>query len=337
MSPGVSPPEWEAFLATNPQAHLLQTVAWGELKAQFGWSVERICIGRSGAQLLFRTLPLGFKLAYIPRGPVANWLPELLPHLDKTCREHRAFALIVEPDREQDAAFELALAQNGFGPDPLPIQPRRSLVVSLDDDEDQILGRMRQKTRYNIRLAARKGIQVRAWDDLRGFGRLMRETAERDAFGAHVDSYYEAAYNLFSPAGMVKLLVAEFDGEPLAALMVFTFGERAWYLYGASTDRERNRMPTYLLQWEAMRWAKVRGCKTYDLWGVPDAEPDVLEAEFESRGDGLWGVYRFKRGFGGRLTRTVGAWDRVYNRPLFAAYRLLSRLRRGAGGRELGG
>ncbi|HLC01979.1 MAG TPA: peptidoglycan bridge formation glycyltransferase FemA/FemB family protein [Anaerolineales bacterium] len=337
VSPVVPPPEWEAFLARNPQAHLLQTAAWGELKAQFGWSVERIRIGDSGAQILFRRLPLGWTLAYIPRGPVGNWLPGLLPQIDETCRRHRAFALVVEPDVNQDISMEQSLLQHGFRPSPHPIQPRRTLIVNLEGDENQILGRMHQKTRYNIRLASRKGVLVRSWDDLRGFGRLMRETAARDRFGAHADEYYETAYRLFKPAGMGELLVAELDGEPLAALMVFAQGARAWYLYGASTDRERNRMPTYLLQWEAIRWAMARGCTEYDLWGVPDAESEVLEAGFEGRGDGLWGVYRFKRGFGGSLRRSAGAWDRVYVRPLFRAYRLVARLSQGPGEQGIGG
>jgi hypothetical protein len=121
-------------------------------------------------------------------------------------------------------------------------------------------------------------------------------------------------------AGRLHLLLAEYEGRPLAALMAFARGPRAWYLYGASTDEERNRMPTYLLQWEAMRWARRRGCQTYDLWGVPDADHETLESQFESRGDGLWGVYRFKRGFGGELVRSIGAWDYPLQRLLYSVY-----------------
>ena len=103
--------------------------------------------------------------------------------------------------------------------------------------------------------------------------------------------------------------------------MVFTAGERAWYLYGASNNQERNRMPTYLLQWEAMLWAKQRGCLEYDLWGIPDYEEQVLEDQFEKRHDGLWGVYRFKRGFGGSIARSADAWDRVYSPLFYTLYR----------------
>jgi lipid II:glycine glycyltransferase (peptidoglycan interpeptide bridge formation enzyme) len=120
---------------------------------------------------------------------------------------------------------------------------------------------------------------------------------------------------------MCEILVAEYEGRPpLAALFVARNGNRAYYLYGASTDEERNRMPTYLLQWEAMKRAKARGCEEYDLWGVPDEDEATLEANFETRRDGLWGVYRFKRGFGGELKRAAQAMDRVYNPLLYWAY-----------------
>ncbi|MBV6394873.1 MAG: hypothetical protein HFACDABA_00443 [Anaerolineales bacterium] len=102
--------------------------------------------------------------------------------------------------------------------------------------------------------------------------------------------------------------------------MVFARRRRVWYVYDASNDEERNRTPTYLLQWEAMKWAKARGCEEYDLWGVPDEDEATLEANFESRHDGLWGVYRFKRGFGGELKRAAQAMDRVYNSILYWAY-----------------
>ena len=116
------------------------------------------------------------------------------------------------------------------------------------------------------------------------------------------------------------MLIAAYQGQPLAGLMVFADGQRAWYLYGASARDHRDRMPTYLLQWEAMRWARSRGCVEYDLWGVPDEEEELLESQFTTREDGLWSVYRFKRGFGGRLLRAAGPWDRVYQPALYRLY-----------------
>jgi lipid II:glycine glycyltransferase (peptidoglycan interpeptide bridge formation enzyme) len=180
---------------------------------------------------------------------------------------------------------------------------------------------MHQKTRYNIRLAQKKGVNVCVSTEIAQFENLMQVTGQRDGFAVHGLAYYQKAYDLFAPANQCALLIADYEGQPLAGLMVFRRGARAWYLYGASNEEERNRMPTYLLQWQAMRWARERGCTEYDLWGVPDAGQDELEKGFTTRSDGLWGVYRFKRGFGGELRRTVGAWDRVYNPELYTAYR----------------
>ncbi len=310
--------------ASKSDRHLLQTAAWGDLKAAFGWSVEPI---RDELLILFRSFPLGLTLAYIPKGPDIERLEELLPAIDALCRRKNAFALKIEPDALEEPDLAATLSGSGFVPSRHEIQPRRTLIVDLRDSEDAILARMHQKTRYNIRLAGRKGVTVRPWEDVEAFGHMMLETATRDSFGAHVPAYYRKAYELFHPEGDCELLVAEHEGVPLASLMVFAHGSRAWYLYGASTTVERNRMPTYLLQWEAMRWARNQGCASYDLWGVPDADPETLEAQFTKRRDGLWGVYRFKRGFGGRLERTIGAWDRPYRRPIYTLYRTWTAIR----------
>jgi lipid II:glycine glycyltransferase (peptidoglycan interpeptide bridge formation enzyme) len=195
------------------------------------------------------------------------------------------------------------------------------LVVDLRGDEEQVLNRMKQKTRYNIRLALKKGVVVRTSADLDTFQRLMNVTGSRDSFGVHSLDYYRRAYELFYPRGECELLMAEYEGNPLAGLMVFARGRRAWYFYGASADEHRETMPTYLLQWEAMRWARQLGCIEYDLWGVPDADEATLEANFTTRSSGLWGVYRFKRGFGGLLRRAGSPWDRVYQPALYALYR----------------
>ncbi len=314
---------WEAFLAAAPDAHLLQSSAWGALKATFGWEAARLRCGAAGAQILFRRLPAGVRLAYIPKGPIGPWLPDLLPELDRLCRSRGAFLLKVEPDSADDSSLAALLRRHGFRRSPHTIQPRSTLVVDLVGEEETLLARMHPKTRYNIRLAQKKGVHVRPWDDVEAFSRMMQETAARDGFAAHSPAYYRQAFELFRPSGSCELLVAEVEGRAVAALMVFARGRRAWYLYGASTALERPRMPTYLLQWEAMRWARQRGCLTYDLWGIPDADEGRLESEFTRRRHGLWGVYRFKRGFGGRIVRSIGAWDRPYHSALYLAYRLL--------------
>lgn len=340
--PIVTPTEWDAFLANRPHAHLMQTTAWGDLKSAFGWQVIRLVTqlpdGVVGAQLLFRSLFPGLALAYLPKGPVgdvpgqSDLLDSLMPELDNLCRQKRAVFLKVEPDQRIDPLHPSAIRlPSGFRPSPHAIQPPRTILVDLRGNEEQVLGRMKQKTRYNIRLALKKGVIVRPSADLMQFYSLMETTGQRDQFGIHTIDYYHLAYELFHSRGEAELLVAEFEGDLLAALMAFAHGERAWYFYGASASQRRDLMPTYLIQWEAMRWARARGCTEYDLWGVPDADEQVLEAQFADRVDGLWGVYRFKRGFGGQLSRAAGPWDRVYQDSLYKI--VLWWLRRGPGER----
>jgi peptidoglycan pentaglycine glycine transferase (the first glycine) len=334
--------DWDRFVVRYADGHILQTSSWGALKSQFGWADERVGLMRdghlvAGAQVLSRRLParLG-RLAYVPKGPLTDWGDEeqvraLLASLDRTAQSQRAVALTIEPDLLDGTAHRERLHALGFRPSPLDaVQPRRTLVVDISLDEAEILKGMKSKTRYNVRLAARRGVAVReaGGGDLPVFHTLMAATAARDRFGVHTPAYYETAYRLFVPRDMARLLLAEVEGEPVAALMVFALPTRAWYLVGASADTHREKMPTYLLQWEAIRWAKSLGCTTYDLYGVPDEDTETLEAEFAQRRDGLWGVYRFKRGFGGRLVRSVGAWDRVYAPVRYLLYRAMLDVRR---------
>jgi lipid II:glycine glycyltransferase (peptidoglycan interpeptide bridge formation enzyme) len=188
---------------------------------------------------------------------------------------------------------------------------------------------MKQKTRYNIHLAEKKEIIVRVSDDIQAFHRMSEITAKRDRFAVHSMAYYQRVFELFHPAGHADLLMAYYQDHPVAGLIVFTQGDMSWYMYGASSDEERNRMPAYLIQWEAMKWAQSKGCKYYDLWGIPDVDESILEEEFSQKHshDGLWGVYRFKRGFGGEVYRSIGAWDRVYYPAMYKIYRLMMRLR----------
>jgi peptidoglycan pentaglycine glycine transferase (the first glycine) len=320
--PSVSAQEWQAFLCHHPEAHLLQLEAWGDIKSRFGWNVERIVSGNAGAQILFKHLPPGLSLAYIPKGPVGSDYATLWSEIDHLCKAKHAIMLKVEPDLwEPLSPADDAACFSGFRPGQVSIQPPRTILIDLRGSLEEILGRMKQKTRYNIHLAEKKGVEVHPSSDFDTFFRLISLTSQRDGFGVHTRDYYESAFKLFAPLGLCTLLQADYHEQPLAALMVFAAGKRAWYLYGASNDQERNRMPAYLLQWQAMLWARQRGCLEYDLWGIPDYDEQILESQFEKRHDGLWGVYRFKRGFGGRITRSVSAFDRVYMPAFYALYR----------------
>jgi lipid II:glycine glycyltransferase (peptidoglycan interpeptide bridge formation enzyme) len=322
----VEPDTWDRFVAEHSDGHVLQTSPWGALKSQFGWTDSRVGLMRgddivAGAQILFRRLPAGVgQLAYVPKGPIVDWsdqeqCAQLLGALDEAAQTEQAVALTVEPNLEDDPAHQEKLRSLGFRPAPFSaIQPRRTLVVDITPDEDDILMAMKSKTRYNIRLAGRKGVTVREADpeDVSTFNDLLAATAERADFGIHPPSYYETAYRLFAPRDWARIFLAEVEGQAVAGVMAFALPPRSWYFYGASISAHREKMPTYLLQWEAMCWAKSRGCATYDLWGIPDEDHETLEDQFTQRSDGLWGVYRFKRGFGGELIRTIGTWDRVY-------------------------
>ena len=339
---------WRDLAASHPAGHLLQSWEWGELKAHFGWRVVRLGWAESGrwvagAQVLLRPVPPVFTIAYVPKGPLVDWrcpsrLAAVLSDLHRMGRAWRAIFLKIEPNAEDDPELAAALGRHGFGCG-AGVQPARTMLVDLSGDEEAILAAMKQKTRYNIRLAERKGVSVRlaGVDDLPTFFRLMQATSRRDGFGIHPLSYYRAAFELFAPQ-RAALLLAEVAGEPVAGLMVFAHGSTATYLYGASSDSHREKMPAYLAQWAAMRWGREHGCMCYDLWGIPDCDEATLEAGFADHtgrgaapaisGDALWGVYRFKRGFGGQVVRASGAYDYVYIRPLYWLYRRWVAVRR---------
>jgi lipid II:glycine glycyltransferase (peptidoglycan interpeptide bridge formation enzyme) len=182
----------------------------------------------------------------------------------------------------------------------------------LNPTEEEMLSRMKQKTRYNIRLAEKKGVALRVGtlNDLGMLYKMYAETSMRDGFVIRDEGYYKTVWELFmagnqSPVTNYQLpyaepLIAEVNNEPVAAIFIFYFARRAYYVYGMSRDMHREKMPTYLLQWEAMKRAKAKGCTMYDLWGAPETFDES---------DSMWGVYRFKEGLGGKVIRTLGAYD----------------------------
>lgn len=326
------PADWDVFVEAHPRAHLLQTSAWGVLKTAFGWQAERIALVRdggaivAGAQILYRPLPLRLGcLAYAPFGPLVDWSDDaqvsaLMSGIDRAARRRRAALLKIEPGYGLDG---VDFTRWKFRASSQTVQPPRSYLIDLSAEEEAILARMNQGTRRNIRKSERFEVTIRegAYADLGSFNALLRETGSRDAFGVHAPRYYEHVYDRFVPQGRGVLLLGSYAGQDLAGAMVFALADQAWYLYGASSSHERQRMASYGVQWAGIRWAKARGATCYDMVGVPDADTDTLEAEFAGREDGLWGVYRFKRGWGGTIVRSAGAWDRVYNPLLYALYR----------------
>lgn len=328
---------WDEFVLAHPHGHLLQTSAWATLKARFGWRDGGVVLldedhrPLAGTLLLLRQVA-GLTLAYAPRGPLTNWqdhtlTAELLLQLATSCRREGAALLKIEPDLPDTPANRALLRSYGLRPSPQTIQPRSTIVLDIHDEHNTILQGMKNKWRYNVRLARRKDVVVReaAAADLPAISELMQVTGERDGFSVHSTAYYRAAYELLVPHHGVYLL-AEYEGQPLAAIVVCAVGDTAYYLWGASSDRERNRMPNHALQWAGIQWAKQRGATRYDFWGIPDALGELAQGLRNGDGSGtpsdalpvdlqafprgeLWGVYRFKQGFGGDVMRTVGAWD----------------------------
>lgn len=327
-----TPAAWDSFVERHPRAHLLQLSAWGDLKAAFGWQPLRVALAAggdqpvAGVQLLLRRLPLrlGY-MAYAPFGPLVDWtdadqVRALLDTIRQIARQCRIAFLKIEPGFNLDGVDFTAF---GLRASPQTIQPPRTMVIDLDGNDEALLSRMNQGTRRNIRKSSKfeVEIQIATRADVGRFNALLAETGARDQFGVHSPDYYRRAYDLFAPSGRAALILGHYAGQDLAGVMVFVLGSWAWYLYGASSDRERQRMASYGVQWAGMEWAREHGARFYDMYGVPDADPETLETQFESRSDGLWGVYRFKRGWGGDVIRSVGTWDYVYNKITYAAYR----------------
>lgn len=319
---------WNDAVAQLPCSHVLQSFEWGQFKAKYGWKPTRLLFEedsqvRAAASVLCRQLSrFPLRVMYVPKGPLLDYdddqlLSYVLTSLEELARAQRAIFIKMDPDvrLKEDQVIE-TLRARGWRLSSEQIQFRNTILIDLRRSEDELLASMKAKTRYNIRLAARRGVKVRVGDphDLPLFYEMYTETSRRDDFIIRPFAYYQDAWGDFVEAGLACLFLAEYEGEPLAGLIAFRFSQRAWYMYGASTEKHRNLMPNHLLQWEAIRWAKSEGCSVYDMWGAPD----VL-----SEDDPLWGVYRFKEGFGGQFVRHIGAYDYPVSRPLYGFYTVL--------------
>lgn len=324
---------WDDLLLSLPAPHLLQSWTWGELKARFGWTAKRLAwlddegSAMAAGQLLTRSSQFsgGLKIAYCPKGPVLDWRNEelrsaVLAALVEIARDEGALVLKIDPEVAYETgageAVEEALRGFGWELSPSQAQFRNTLLLDLQQDEDALLQGMKQKWRYNVRLASRKGVQVRRGDmeDLELLYQMYAETAQRDGFVLRAREYYEQAWGEFTKQALAQPLIAEVEGIPVAGQVIYRFGKTGWYLYGMSTNLHREKMPNHLLHWEAIRWAKERGCEVYDFVGAPN--------ELEES-DSMWGVYRFKKGFGGSFVRTIGEWDYALRPAAYRAYRLL--------------
>lgn len=351
---------WNTLISQFPAPSFLQTYEWGQVKARYGWqpiylvwdadgkmkegsSPSQFDFSPSAAALILKkTIRLGgmsarLSILYTPKGPLLDWTKEwlrdrVLDDLQTFARKQGAIFLKMDPDvmlgtgvphSEEDVidangqAIVSLLKKRGWRCSPDQIQFKNTVLIDLGGSEEQWLARMKQKTRYNIRLAERKGVSLRTGtsEDFDLLYTMYAETSVRDGFVIRDEGYYKMVWALFTANSQFPLaepIIAEVSGEAVAAIFVFYFAGRAYYVYGMSRTAHREKMPSYLLQWEAMKRAKARGCTVYDLWGAPDVFDES---------DSMWGVYRFKEGLGGKVLRTLGAWDFA---PNLFWYRLYS-------------
>ena len=326
--------DWEKILKKLPGSHFLQSKLWANIKKDNGWSPNYLVwkdeFGNivAGAMILERKINLlkiiSLIINYCPKGPLLNWEDKklvdcVLFDIEEFSRQRKAIFLKIDPDvfvcaetsnqieekikidQNNDHVMEILIGRNWIESRE-QIQFRNSIYLSLAQSNEELLKNMKQKTRYNIRLSERKGVTVRVGEskDFENLYHLYVETALRDKFVIREKPYYLNVWNKFYKSGYCEPIIAEYDEKILAAVIIYYFGSKAYYVYGMSSEENRNLMATYLLQWKAIQRAKERGCSIYDLWGAPD---EISES------DKMWGVYKFKLGFGGELIKTIGAWD----------------------------
>jgi lipid II:glycine glycyltransferase (peptidoglycan interpeptide bridge formation enzyme) len=324
-----SPQEvWDRAVLQNG-GHLLQGWNWGEFKRRHGWQVERVYIERAGSSacgsVLFKHSG-PFSIAYIPRGPSAPVANEdisidLMLEIDRVCQARRALHLIIEPDKTLPVrSIEGNLS---FIDGPPPFQPARTVKVPLLED-DALLKQMHQKTRYSVRLAQRRGVEVEQCQPTEHnvdiFFGLLQDTSERNEFGIHMRRYYSDFLEIFADDAL--MLLARVEGQVAAGLVAARYGEEAIYMYGGSSSEHRAHGAAFLLQFEAMKWARESGCVRYDLWGIPEDDPSSASEQGDriagTKGEDWRGLYRFKTGFGGDIVTYPPTLERRY-RPLLSS------------------
>lgn len=314
--------QWNDFVAASSTSPVLQSFEWGELKAKFGWIPIRLALTDNdkivaGVSMLKREIPyLKHSIFYAPRGPVIDFSNRevfelLLDAIEEQSELYHAISFKMDPEipdvPEKQSEIITGMKRLGFVKAHKQVQPRATFFLDLTPDLDSIMKGFEEKTRYNIRLAQKKGVEIKEEPTdagIKAFYELYKVTAARDNFIIHPLQYYQTIREIMFEKGLGSNFVAYYNGKPVGSVIVFCFGSRVWYMYGASSSEARNVMPNHLLHWHIIQWAKEKNYRLYDLWGIP-ANP--------KEGHPLWGVYRFKKGFNGRLVKFIGAYDFPYS------------------------
>lgn len=327
--------QWNDFVSASECCNITQSYEWGELGPHLGAQTMRVGVidddGKLCAAMLLlitRAPIIHRTYFYAPRGPVIDdpsspALTTLLNFVKAEARKQGAFMLKVEPGvDDEDERWLAVLQKHAFRANPYPVHIRNEWVLNIQPEEQEIQAEMKEKWRYNIRLAGRKGVTVRKGEgqaDLDAFYRIYETTSERDQFFIHNKAFYEEVARLYGKDERFALFLAEYQDQPIAGIIVLRYGRWSWYMYGASSNEHRNLMPNHLLQWKGMQWAKSHGCWYYNFRGIPE----ILE-----EGQELWGVYVFKRGFGGYAIRALETHDLVYQPLVYNVYMRLLEVKR---------
>ena len=321
----VSREEWDRWLADSPGGgHALQSFTWGEFKRDQGWMPLRLTLEKDGrvagvAQfLLYSTLPVPGYLMYAPKGPWIPWedaeaVKTFFEGVGELALQRGVHTVKVEPEiSEQRTDIRNLLAEIGFRKGRYDLNFSDTMMLDISGTEEDLMSGMRGKkgksTRYNIRMAAREGVEVyqprdfdRAFELLYGWMRGLAERKEGYRVTRPRAYFYDATRRMWE-AGQGRFFVAVHDGDPIAVSYFFNLGRKLWYMYNASPDHGQSLAPNYLLQWEVMRWARARGMQLYDMMSIPPPE-------HRNESDPGYGVYRFKKGFGGEEMSFVGCLD----------------------------
>lgn len=327
--------QWDSFMSSQPGAQFLQSWAWGEFKRSQGHEVMRIALANEkgefmvAGQFIFHPKRFFSGFWFAPRGPVIihdqmsspeKLFQEFISLAKKKLAFKRAMFIRCEPPIE----FKIDAT-------PLPktfirrraIDPSSTVILDLDESEEELLSDMHEKTRYNIRLAERKGVSVRVGstdEDIEAYLALNQETANRDNFLSQPLEYIRATVRALRDGGMCRIRLAEYQGEVLASNIEMRFGDTVTYLYGASSSSHRNVMAPYALQWSAITSAKKEGCRFYDFYGANPVSSRSID--FKTSWEG---ITRFKLGWGGHRVEYVGTWEF----PLMPfVYQLMKMIRR---------
>lgn len=299
------------LVATHP----LQSWEWGDFREKTGVEVTRILYLQNGKvdesyQVTWHKVPkTPFVIGYCPKSAMPN--KEVLDWLTKEAGKRRAIFLKFEPNEKEGVKVPNTLVAGD------PLFTKYSFVLDIGVSEEKILERMNQKTRYNIRLAAKKGVEViedKSESGFEDYWRLTEETTRRQNFYAHTKSYHKKMWETMVSRGTGRLLKAVYQGKVLVTWILFSLNGVLYYPYGASSSENREVMASNLMMWEAIRLGKKMGCKEFDLWGSLGEEPD--------KSDKWYGFHKFKQGYGGKLVEFVGSYDMVISPALYKIYKV---------------